>query len=571
MAAEKSTKSAAAPFEGNHSIAELAEVGFPGPAGAVNTTGGIRRDWLYGALASLLSAVLYVVSFPPFGVAECAYVFAIPLLLWLMAKRRPWKQVALISLAWGMLSWLALIVWLRHVTYGGYFVVSAIMALYFTTWFLAAGWALPQLRHAGAAARLAGITGMAALWVVHEYARGFFLTGFPWLPLAASHWERPLVLQVAAWTGSYGVSFLLIFFNLGLAFYIDRFVRPAPEGGPRWRFSPELFVSLAVVLGGSFGAFSAARSAAGQREPLFDVALIQPYIPQHAKWDPEKAGEILGIIERTTLLTKHLPNEPDFVLWPEAVTPLAIVGDGWTQRWVEGIAQKMEAPLLAGTIGVEESAEGGEFRWFNGAVAVDPEAGLLPSPYRKRKLVPFGEYIPFGRLFSWISKFVPLEGSFMAGESAAPLMVTVNGTPCSVGALICYEDVFPALARETVREGAEVLAVVTNNGWYGEEGMPYQHAAHSVLRAVETRRPVIRSGNGGWSGWIDEYGVIRHVLFDERGSVFFRGGEVVEVTRDEAWAGQQTFYVRHGDWFAGVCAILAAGGLACARRCRNSR
>src|SRR5690606_28896681 len=125
VAAEKSTKSAAAPFEGNHSIAELAEVGFPGPAGAVNTTGGIRRDWLYGALASLLSAVLYVVSFPPFGVAECAYVFAIPLLLWLMAKRRPWKQVALISLAWGMLSWLALIVWLRHVTYGGYFVVSA--------------------------------------------------------------------------------------------------------------------------------------------------------------------------------------------------------------------------------------------------------------------------------------------------------------------------------------------------------------------------------------------------------------------------------------------------------------
>ena len=92
-----------------------------------------------------------------------------------------------------------------------------------------------------------------------------------------------------------------------------------------------------------------------------------------------------------------------------------------------------------------------------------------------------------------------------------------------VGVLICYEDIFPALARENTLAGADVLAVLTNNAWYGEGGAAYQHAAHSVLRAVENRRPVVRCGNGGWSGWIDEYGNIRDTLRDENGTIYFRG------------------------------------------------
>src|SRR5690606_25613053 len=81
-----------------------------------------------------------------------------------------------------------------------------------------------------------------------------------------------------------------------------------------------------------------------------------------------------------------------------------------------------------------------------------------------------------------------------------------------LGPLICYEDIFPRLARRSVAAGAEVLVVNTNNGWFGEGAAAYQHAAHSVLRAVETRRPVLRAGNSGWSGWIDECGAIRAVL-----------------------------------------------------------
>jgi apolipoprotein N-acyltransferase len=109
--------------------------------------------------------------------------------------------------------------------------------------------------------------------------------------------------------------------------------------------------------------------------------------------------------------------------------------------------------------------------------------------------------------------------------------------------------------------GAEVLAVLTNNAWFGEGGASYQHASHSVLRAVETRRPVIRCGNGGWSGWIDEFGKIRAAMTDTAGSVYFRGTVTYEITRDSRWIERPSFYAMHGDWFVGVCVVFMALGV----------
>ncbi len=526
-----------------------------------------KSRWLPMVAAATLSMLLYVIAFPPFDVPEAAYVFAVPLLLWLMKPRR-FRMAAVGIFGWGFVSWLVLIVWLRHVTWPGYVLLSAVLALYFSVWFLAAWRWLPRLRDAGTGTRVAGLLALAALWVVLEFVRTFFLTGFPWLPLAASHWQRPLLLQLAAWTGAYGVSFVLIAFNLGLVFYIDRLIRFHGEGARR--FCPEFFVALGLVLAAAFGGYRWSVQQAGDREELFDVAFVQPYIPQDLKWDGRKAEEILGIIARTTLRTRDHPRGPELVLWPEAVTPIPVLGRADMRAWTEGLAAEMGAPLFIGSLGI-----GGEDDWFNGIFAVDPEEGLLPEHYRKRKLVPYGEYVPLEKAFPWLSKIVPLEGSFGPGESAAPIAVEIAGRERAVGPLICYEDVFPRLARETAREGAEFFAVVTNNGWYGEEGMPFQHAAHSVLRAVETRRPVLRVGNGGWSGWIDEYGVIRETLTDENGSVFFRGGGVYPVSRDSAWVGRDSFYVRHGDWFLWVCAgwvaVFGAAGWVAARRRPRSR
>jgi apolipoprotein N-acyltransferase len=224
-----------------------------------------------------------------------------------------------------------------------------------------------------------------------------------------------------------------------------------------------------------------------------------------------------------------------------------------------------------GGVAPDSAGEGEAGRWSNGVFVVDPRDGLRPRFYRKQHLVPFGEYLPFRRWLPFLKKIVPIGGDFEPGTDPAPLALRTGERVTLVGTLICYEDVFPALARRAAAAGAEVLFVATNNGWFGETGAPYQHAAHSVLRAVETRRPVIRVGNGGWSGWIDEYGRIREVLRNERQSIYHRGCAVFAIDRDRRWAGRESLYVRWGDWFVWCSMVLAAGaGLVVGRAGKGS-
>ena len=120
--------------------------------------------------------------------------------------------------------------------------------------------------------------------------------------------------------------------------------------------------------------------------------------------------------------------------------------------------------------------------------------------------------------------------------------------------LICYEDIFPSVSRIAREQGAELLIVSTNDAWFEEEGCAEQHAAHSVLRAVENNLPIVRCGNAGWSGWIDEHGVIRDVLLDQSRSVYFEGAAVVEVRIPRKQSVQS---VSMGNFFACLCTFLS--------------
>ncbi|MEO6243823.1 MAG: apolipoprotein N-acyltransferase, partial [Opitutaceae bacterium] len=225
--------------------------------------------------------------------------------------------------------------------------------------------------------------------------------------------------------------------------------------------------------------------------------------------------------------------------------------------FVEALVKKAKVPLVLGSLGLENAGKPDE-RWFNGAFLVTPDGGLAEEHYLKRHLVPFGEYVPLRPILGWLKKFVPIgEEDPLRGDFSSPLPVPLRGQSVSWGPLICYEDIFPDLARYSALGGATVLVVLTNNGWFGEGGAAYQHAAHSVLRAVETRRPVLRCGNAGWSGWIDEFGIVRASVTDARGSVYFRGTRTFDVTRDARWVERNSFYTEHGDWF-----VLVAVGLA---------
>ena len=512
-----------------------------------------------GGLIALLTAVLLVAAFPPGRFPEAAYILAVPGLLW--SRRRPEWRLFLGFIFLGLFTgWVVLIWWLHHVTWMGMFGLSGTVAFFQLAWFAAARFAMPRLAQLETVTRITAVLGLAGLWVVLEWVRMHLFTGFPWLPLAASQWERPILLQSAAFTGSWGISFILIFFNLALALYLVRLVGFARRRNGR--FCAEFYLALVFLFLGSFGLY---RTATGQkREPLMRAGVTQPYIPQVIKWDPSEARSILDTIYRTTLNLKAL--EPTVMFWPEAVTPLAVLGNASMQGWVETVSRDLEAPIVLGGIAFSEDNQGGEL-WHNAVFLVKPDTGLSPVFYAKRHLVPFGEYIPFRRFFPWAAKFVPIGGDFIPGKTSGLFSVNLPERTLSLGSLICYEDVYPALARRTTIDGAALLYVATNNAWYGEGAAAYQHAAHSVLRAVENRRPVLRAGNGGWSGWIDEYGLIRNVLVNDEDTIYFRGGSVFEIDRDRRWIGRLSFYTRHGDWFVLLSAgLVVVGGVLLIRR-----
>jgi len=514
---------------------------------------------IWAAGVFVLTVVGTVLAFPPFNFAEFAYIALVPALFW--AYLRPgWRLYLGTVFAAQTTAWFGLLFWLHHVTWAGLVLVALFLGALTSVWFTAVRWALPQLPGRAIPLRLLGVVALAAAWVVQEWVRGWLFSGFPWLPLAASQWERSTILQLAAFTGAGGISFVLVMLNLGMAAFAHRLIREVHSGLNRrsQEFMLALFLLIVCMALHVQETFNRGRFS----QEFARLALVQPYVPQAVKWNPADGPGILRTLEELTLTAAA--TRPDLILWPEAVTPWAVRGDERVREFVENLVTRADVPLLLGSIAVEQRDTADE-RWFNGVMLVTPDFGLQPIYYAKRRLVPFGEFVPFRPVLGWIGKFVPIGDDFAPGEDARPLVAGVRGGTLVVGPLLCYEDIFPGLAVSSVRSGSELLLVLSNNGWFGEGGAAYQHAAHSVLRAVETRRPVIRVGNGGWSGWIDEFGSLREVLTDEQGSVYFRGTRTFNVSRDVRWIDRNSFYVEHGDWFLLVCLGLMAAGYALLR------
>jgi apolipoprotein N-acyltransferase len=511
-----------------------------------------HRNAVAAGSVFLLTVVLTVLSFPPFHDGEFAYAFAAPAVFWAYGRPR-FRLYAWTLGAAQAVAWTILLCWLRHVTWIGWLLLGPFVGAWVGVWYLAVWWAMPRISGRPTPVRLAGQLGLAASWVLVEWSRTWLLGGFPWLPLAASQWQTTSILQIAAYTGQGGVAFVLVAMNVGFAAYGQRLFREGAVGLKKR--SQEFFLALFLLLVCLSVMVQDVAGRRGAIQPLARVAFVQPDIPPTVKWDPASVRPTLGTLRSLTL--DAAADAPDLILWPEGSTPFPVKGDPAMRTWVERLAAEAHATLLLGSEAVEHRDTPQE-EWYNAAFVVDPDRGVQPTYYAKRKLVPFGEYIPLRPLLGWLHKIVPIgPAGFQPGTDAAPLVVSLPSGTYAAGVLICYEDIFPRLARATVRSGADFLVVLTDDAWYGEEGAAYQHAAASVLRAVETRRPVLRCGNAGWSGWIDEFGNLRATVSDPAHGVYLRGERTVDVTRDARWIGRESFYVRHGDWFVAVCAALA--------------
>lgn len=551
------------------------------------------RDVAIAMLIAVATSLLTVACFPPFDAAEAAYVFLLPFLVWALFRPGRWFY-AFTALGSSWLSWFLILIWLRHIYppmgWVAVTLLSFLVGLFPFIWLLAVRYFLPRLASGGFPARLVLMLGLAGLWVLLEWCRTWFLTGFPWLPLAASQWQRPALLQIASWTGHWGVGFVLVFFNFGLLFYGRNlaitirgrmgvegsaddagrlneasnatarqryeFGGDAPRGGLfgniKFAFCPEFYTALAVLLI-CFFHYIIGMTQQREREPMFRAAAVQPWVPATVKWDPDEARNNIQTLQRLTNIAAVL--DPDVILWPEAATPFPVLDDRDANmlRWTEELVDEVNTPLLAGSLGMIQG------QLFNGVFWLRPETGLEDTYYLKRHPVPFGEYAPLRDVLPFVGKVVPLQNDIVAGDEATVIPIELAGRSQPVGVLICNEDIYPGLARDMARGGADWLLVVTNDAWYGVEAGAYQHAANSVLRAVETRLPVVRCGNHGWSGWIDEFGRIREVLTDAGGSIYYQGVGPLTITSAKDLPPGKSFYVRHGDWFVALCGVFFIG------------
>jgi len=367
---------------------------------------------------------------------------------------------------------------------------------------------------------------MPLVWIILEYIKSHLFTGFGWALLGYSQYKNLPLIQIADFSGAYGVSFVVMLVNI-LVWKLLAGTRDKGQGTggklkPMHGFSFSLSLvpclsSLVVIIFFTYGYGYFRLSEKMLFKNAMKVSVIQGNIPQELKWDPDVQDMIM---EKYIALTRMSAlDKPDLIIWPETSFPGFFEIDKEITDRVLGLANDIEIPILTG-VNTEEDE-----RYFNSAVLISDKGKVLDK-YNKIHLVPFGEYVPFSGRFPALHKLVLGElGEFTPGKDFKIFKLQVAGSRPQVefGTLICFEDLFSEISRKFVRNGAKFLIVITNDAWYGRSGAAYQHAACSVFRAIENRVPVVRCANTGYSCFIDSRGRIYDSVQDKKSHLFVTG------------------------------------------------
>jgi apolipoprotein N-acyltransferase len=378
-------------------------------------------------------------------------------------------------------------------------------------------------------------------WVAVELARTR-ITGFPWDLLGTAQVDNISLSRISAWTGVYGLSFEIMLVNVALAaaFLVHRKKR-----------NTLLLAALAAAVVLQSGRLVDAPPAAADRVAL----LVQQNIPVDENWNRETFEQTLQQLTDLTVKSTGIglsgedsksANKPDLIVWPESPAPF-FTNDPLFRTPLSEMAKSANTWVVTGAIGNNPGKNDAASEVFNSAALISP-SGQWTARYDKVHLVPFGEYLPFPKLFAFAGGLTKEVGQFKAGESRAPLRAGDE----SLGVFICYESVFPDEVRQFAKNGAQVFVNISNDGWYGDSGAYAQHLNQTRMRAIENDRWLLSATDTGVTASIDPYGRVVVRLPRKVGDA---------LAAPYALNSGTTFYTRHGDWFAFLCAIISIGAL----------
>jgi apolipoprotein N-acyltransferase len=497
-----------------------------------------RERWADFARYPLGTALFLLLAFPRFDVWPLAWVALVPLLYHLGRCARG-RTAVLSGFTAGMLFFLGLLYWIPRamMAYGGVhpvlagavFVLVCVVLGLFVGAFAWLQWRMFR-RWGWKGALLAPFA-----WAAVEYARNHLaLTGFPWGNLGTSQAYAGFLIQIADTTGVYGVSFLVAAINTVLLLAL------VPEVPRRLKLYWAALVGMALFYCLLYAELRYATFPAADYKPLA-VAGIQANIRDEDTWAQVAA---VHREDYPRLVAEVLAAAPDtrLVVFPESPSPYAFDRDPGYRQLMTGLAVRHRITLLFNGI----HYRGADY--FNSVYAVESD-GRLGGVYDKARLVPFAEHVPFQPVFFFARAMSQEISNFTPGPGPLPL----DAAGVRMGVSVCYEAVFPEYVRGFTAAGARVLVNVTNDAWFGRTAAPWQHVQHSLLRAVENRRWVVRVANSGISAIIDPFGRVTAQI-----PPFARGtltGHVHPLT-------QRSPYVVIGDAFAWVCVavtVLGAG------------
>ena len=331
----------------------------------------------------------------------------------------------------------------------------------------------------------------ACFYVITEWAQSWFMSGLTWAKLSISQYKDLFFIQSVSLFGTYFASFVIIFINAAIALYI---------------LNKNNFLILSVILlyfmNSYFGYFRIMYydyiEKTSERTKI-TAQIMQGNIPSYEKWEVAGYDNSMKVYE--SLLENYVDETVDICVFPETSVPVSITQNGRVYNRLLDLAKKYDITLFAGTFYVDGDKE------YNANMAFDKNYDFI-QPYGKRHLVPFGEYLPADKilreLIPFVSNMALFDSVLTPGEGSD--IMTVNGI--NYGGLICFDSIFPELARISVKNGADILIVVTNDSWFRDSPAIYQHNAQAVLRAVENNRYVVRAANTGISTFISNTGKI---------------------------------------------------------------
>jgi apolipoprotein N-acyltransferase len=535
---------------------------------------------------ALLSGALQVLPFPiagpvPVWRTALAWIALAPLLKALIsedATGRPLRmmQGAALAYASGFVWYLGNCYWIYATMhqYGGIAKpasagILVLFCLYLGLYHALFGTLIAAFRQSRLGVRGALLLSPFA-WVAVELARAR-VTSFPWDLLGTTQVDNPLLTQLAPFTGTYGISFIIVAVNALWLIRITIKQRP---------FTRTILVAAGVLL-----AFLYVVSLRHTQKPLQQgtsaiATLVQQNIEVGAAaasaGPPLTKSEMLQKFSESTLfppadacygipelpsthcvgsVTQQQRGDPNgarfaqptnLIVWPEAPNQFFEI-DSEFRATMSRLARAANAPIIVGNIGLDQDSEGSR-TYYNSAdfIAAD---GTFVGRYDKMHLVPFGEYTPYKKLFFFAGSLLQDVGLFEPGTQRK-IFKTGGHT---YGTFICYESIFGDEIRQFENLGADVLVNISDDGWYGDTSAAWEHLNMVRMRAIENHRWVLRATNTGVTASIDPYGRVvvaapRHIMTSLR------------VAFD--YEHDVTFYAAHGDLFAYFCALVASCALA---------